>query len=207
MTWHFVYLSFEEGPNGRSYVGKHSTEDLNDGYLGSYSDSSFAPSNRTILEYARTAEAAIAAEIRWQRVLKVVEDPQFVNRAYQTSTKFDTTGFKMPDEVKLKMGETRTGMKRSEETKEKQRKANLGRKKSPETRQKMSESHKGKILSEGTKEKMSKSRKGVRRTEETKEKIRQSKLGKKPNSEARQKMSEAKKGCTPWNKGLKKDAK
>jgi len=86
--WHIVYLSFEEGQVGKDYIGKHSTFDLNDGYLGSFSDKTFNPKNRIILEYAKTKEAAVTAEIRWQKVFQVVEDPQFVNKSYQTSDKF-----------------------------------------------------------------------------------------------------------------------
>ena len=89
--FHTVYLSFE--PDGRDYIGKHSSEDPYDDYLGSYKDKSFDPTNKIILEYCKTEEGAVEAEIRWQRVFNVVEDPQFVNRSYQTSNKF-VTGFK-----------------------------------------------------------------------------------------------------------------
>ncbi len=86
--FHVVYLSFEDNSIGRDYVGKHSSENPYDSYLGSFKDESFHPTNKIILEYSRTAEGALAAEMRWQRVFKVVEDPQFVNQSYQTSTKF-----------------------------------------------------------------------------------------------------------------------
>jgi len=89
--FHTVYLSFE--PDGRDYIGKHSSENPYDDYLGSYKDKSFDPKNKIILEYSTTEEGAVEAEMRWQRVFNVVEDPQFVNRSYQTSNKF-VTGFK-----------------------------------------------------------------------------------------------------------------
>ena len=86
--FHTVYNSYEEGPNGRDYIGKHSTNDLDDGYLGSYADKSFCPNNKINIIYAKTAEGAVWLEMMFQRVFGVVEDPQFANRAYQTSTKF-----------------------------------------------------------------------------------------------------------------------
>lgn len=49
MMWHIVYLSYESKPGGRSYIGKHSTNDLYDGYLGSFSDEHFDPDSRITL--------------------------------------------------------------------------------------------------------------------------------------------------------------
>jgi hypothetical protein len=93
--YHFVYLSFEESPSGRDYIGVHSTEDLNDGYLGSFKDDSFNPTAKIILQFCSTRKGAVEAEIQWQHVFKVVEDPGYANRAYQTSKKFDTSGGKV----------------------------------------------------------------------------------------------------------------
>lgn len=87
--WHIVYLSFETGQTGKDYIGKHSTKNLHDGYLGSYHDPSFHPNSRIILGYYKTAQAAIDAEIQWQKVFQVATDPRFVNQVYQTSSKFD----------------------------------------------------------------------------------------------------------------------
>lgn len=87
--WHIVYLSFESGSLGRDYIGKHSTVNLYDGYRGSYYDSSFNPDSRIILGYYKTSQAAVTAEIQWQKVFQVADDPKFANQVYQTSSKFD----------------------------------------------------------------------------------------------------------------------
>ena len=86
MTFHTVYLSFEE--DGRNYIGKHTTLDPYDDYLGSFKDNTFDPTSKIILEYASTEEGALEAELRWQRVFQVVEDNSFANKSYQTSTGF-----------------------------------------------------------------------------------------------------------------------
>jgi hypothetical protein len=115
--WHIVYLSFEEGRLGRDYIGKHSTANLCDGYLGSFKDQNFFPDSRIILGHYKTAEAAIRGEMQWQRVFNVVENPQFANQSYQTSTKFIYSegvqgekngmfGKPMSEEAKVKRHET-----------------------------------------------------------------------------------------------------
>ena len=84
--FHTVYNSYET--DGRDYIGKHSTDDINDGYLGSFKDKTFEPNSKIIIAHAKTAEGALWLEIQFQKVFDVVEDPQFANRAYQTSTGF-----------------------------------------------------------------------------------------------------------------------
>ena len=86
--FHIVYYSYEEGTNGRGYVGKHSCEMPYDNYLGSFRDKTFNPVGKIILEYAKTEEGALGAEIRWQKILNVVENSHFANQAYQSSQKF-----------------------------------------------------------------------------------------------------------------------
>jgi hypothetical protein len=98
--WHIVYLSYEGFKTGRDYIGKRSTSNLHDGYLGSFTDSSFNPDTRIILGYYKTSQAAIVAEIQWQRVFQVATDPQYANRSYQTSKKFECVGH--TEETKLK---------------------------------------------------------------------------------------------------------
>ena len=88
LMFHVVYLSFEEKSDGRMYIGKHSSNNPYDSYLGSYYDKDFNPSSKIILEYCKTEQGAVEAEMRWQRVFKVADDTKFANKSYQTSKKF-----------------------------------------------------------------------------------------------------------------------
>lgn len=88
--YHYVYYSYEE--YSRGYIGSRTCkclpeEDIN--YFGSFKDKAFKPTQKIILksDYA-TREEAYVDEIILQHYYKVVENQHFVNRAYQTSTKF-----------------------------------------------------------------------------------------------------------------------
>jgi hypothetical protein len=111
------------------------------------------------------------------------------------------SGFKMPEEAKKKIAESKIGEKNpmfgkaaynrgvspSEESKRKNSKAHLGkpgpnkgRKFSEESKRKNSEAHKGRKASEETKKKMSEARKGIpgtKHTEESKKKMSISRMG------------------------------
>lgn len=88
--YYYTYYSYEEW--GRGYIGSRGCkclpeEDVN--YFGSSKDKTFKPTQKIILssDYA-TREDAYADEIILQQYYKVVENPHFANKAYQTSTKF-----------------------------------------------------------------------------------------------------------------------
>jgi hypothetical protein len=88
--YHYVYYSYEE--YGKGYIGSRTCDcspekDIN--YFGSFSDKNFKPTQKIILkdDYI-TREEAYADEIILQKYYKVVENPHFANRSYQTSTKF-----------------------------------------------------------------------------------------------------------------------
>jgi hypothetical protein len=88
--YYYTYYSYEEW--GRGYFGSRKCyclpeEDVK--YLGSSKDKTFKPKYKIILkdDYA-TREEAYADEIILQEYYKVVENPHFANKAYQTSTKF-----------------------------------------------------------------------------------------------------------------------
>jgi hypothetical protein len=88
--YYYTYYSYEEW--GIGYIGSRGCyflpeEDIN--YFGSFKDKAFKPTQKIILksDYA-TREEAYADEIILQEHYKVVENPHFANRSYQTSTKF-----------------------------------------------------------------------------------------------------------------------
>ena len=205
--------------NGKQYVGDHSTNNLDDTYLGSgkiikdavkkYGKKNF---KREILEQFSTKEAAFNAQEKY-----INEYNTLVPNGYNISP---TGGLNI------------RGC-HSEKTKRKIANSNKGKKRSKEQKRNASIFHTGKIISEITKEKISKSRIGNTHSKETKEKISYSKKEffknnisplkntkrseeikrkisktKKLNpliytDEIRLKMSLAKKGKIPWNKGKK----
>jgi len=88
--YHYTYYSYEEW--GMGYFGSRTCrclpeEDVN--YFGTYSHKNFNPTQKIILkgDYV-TRKEAIQDEIILQQYYKVVENPHFANRAYQTSTGF-----------------------------------------------------------------------------------------------------------------------
>jgi len=88
--YYYTYYSYEE--YGRGYFGSRGCKCLPEEdvkYLGSSKDKTFKPTQKIILkdDYL-TREEAYADEIILQQYYKVVENPHFANRSYQTSTKF-----------------------------------------------------------------------------------------------------------------------
>ena len=88
--YYYTYYSYEE--YGRGYIGSRKCKCLPEkdkGYFGSFKDKSFNPKYKIIIkeDYA-SREEAYADEIILQRYYKIVENPHFANRSYQTSTKF-----------------------------------------------------------------------------------------------------------------------
>ena len=167
--YHYVYYSYEEW--GMGYFGSRTCKCLPEEdvkYFGSFSDKNFKPTQKIILKSDyNTREEAYTDEIILQEYYKVVENPHFANRAYQTSTKFSVFGSTFTESHRKKISEGQKGKKRSKEVgekisailKEKYSKEPspiLGKLKSESHKRKLSESHKGKSLSETTKKKISK---------------------------------------------------
>ena len=197
--YHYVYYSYEE--YGRGYFGSRSCkclpeEDIK--YFGSFKDKTFKPTQKIILKYDyETRLDAIIDEIILQEYYKVVENPHFANRAYQTSTGFSRKGI-IPHNK---------GKEMNEEQRKKLSAVCKGRKLTEETKQKLSKKIKGRILSEEHKRKIGESNRGKsRQTPEGIERLkkiqqeRKGKPGKRHSEETRKKISEATKGRIPWNK-------
>ena len=179
MNFHIVYNSYE--PEGRDYIGKRSTKNPYEGYLGSFSDTTFNPEHKIVLAYAKTPEGAIWLEMMFQRVFNVVENEQFANRSVQTSTKFQYDP---------------TGTIRSTETR-----ARMSKPKTEQHRKNISEGRKGIHLTKEHKQNIAKSRQGVKLSPEHCEAIRAGNTCKIKSPETCQKLSESHKGRNDWTKG------
>ena len=187
--YHTVYNSYESGSDGRDYIGKRSGENPYDEYKGSYTDNTFKPDSKIVIAYAKTAAGAVWLEEQFQKVFNVVKDPQYANRAFQTSVGFDRTGSTHTEEARGKMSAALKGRTFSEGTRKKLSAARKGKKNpmlgkthSEKARKKMSAAKKGKMLSEEHRNKMSEANKGRPVSEETRKKMSAAMKGKRhPN--------------------------
>ena len=197
--YYYTYYSYEE--YGRGYFGSRSCkclpeEDIK--YFGSFRDKTFKPTQKIILKSDYTTRKdAYVDEIILQQYYKVIENPHFANRAYQTSIGFSRKGCVAHNK----------GKKMSQDQRKKLSDSCKGRKMSEETKQKISNTTKGKTLTEDHRNKIGTSNKGKsRQTEEGLERLkkmqqeRNGKPGKKHSEETKKKISEATKGRIPWNK-------
>ena len=87
-----------------------------------------------IVKIYDTRERAIDLEIKLHDYFDVGKNPNFYNRAKQTSTGWDTTGKKHTDETKIKMSKNTIGRYMSQETKKKISNSNKGKKHTDETK-------------------------------------------------------------------------
>ena len=200
--FHFVYITFNL-INNKQYIGDHSTNDLNDNYLGSgrpafqnakrkYGKENF---KRKILEFFSTKQEAFDAQ---EKYIKLYET-HVSQGGYNISWKGGNySKGSVSKESRKKMSLAKKGKLLSEEHKKKIGDVRKGKKLSEETKRKIGEANKislkGKKLSEETKRKISESSKGKKLSEETKRKIGEIHKGKIVSKESRKKMSLAKKG-------------
>lgn len=85
----YVYYSYELW--GRGYIGKRECKCLPEEdvkYFGSFSDKSFKPTEKIIIQTFDTVEEARQAEVILHEFYQVDKNPHFANRARATSTAF-----------------------------------------------------------------------------------------------------------------------
>lgn len=162
--------------NGKQYVGDHSTNNINDGYLGSgtalksalkkYGRKNF---KREILEQCITKQLAFDLQEKY-----IIQYNTMCPDGYNISPTggIEMSGGKLSNQTKEKMSLSKLGIKFSDKHKENLRKAHIGLKQSLETIEKRCKKTRGKKRSEEFKNLLRKPK-----TEETKEKIRKSLTG------------------------------
>lgn len=217
---HYVYYSWEQW--GRGYIGVRSCECLPEedrNYFGSFTDKTFYPTEKIILETFESRKEANQTEIKLHELFNVGINLNFANKAKHTSSGFCVFGVPKSEEHKRKIGEANSktlkgkpstfkgkkhsdkslqkikdslsGRVLSEEHKEKLRLASTGHKLSESSKLKISEANKGKLSP----------MKGKRTSDETKKKQSDAKKGKLFSDAHKKKLSESHKGQVPWNKG------
>jgi len=198
--YHYVY-KITNNINGKYYVGKHSTNYLEDGYFGSgilikhavkkYGHCSFI---KDILSFHKTNDECLVEE-------SLIVNKDFIADENTYNLQIGGCGSVHSIETKQKMSNTRKGQKRHIDAVNSTASKNRGQTRTIEQKQRMSDAHKGKIHSkqtiqkmtgqkrtEETKKKMSLSRTGIKCTESTKEKLR----GQKRTEETKNKMRKPK---------------
>lgn len=189
--YRFVYLT-QNKINLKYYVGQHSTNDLQDGYLGSgtnirraikkYGRENF---KMGILEYCNSVDELNEKEEKWVKHFKKKSKSNGGGRCYNIADggKYFLTKEIMEKSAntrreRLKSGEIviwnkgKKGCYSKEQLKNLSNKAK-SRKLSEETKAKIGDGVRGKVLTEETKQKISKSRKllNIQLTEEQKESV------------------------------------
>lgn len=202
----YVYYSYEEF--GRGYIGKRECtclpeEDVK--YFGSYSDKSFKPTKKIILETFSSRKEAFQAEIDLHNFYEVNKNPHFANKAKAFSTGFYVCMVGEDNPMTHMKGAKSPfyGRKLTEEQIEKIKKANRGKKLSEEHKRKIglskigNKNTFGKKHSEKSKQLMREKALGKKRSEETRRKISELKKGTVASEEAKRKLREARKGRRP----------
>ena len=158
----FVYKT-TNNINGKIYIGQHTTNNLDDGYLGSgvvlqkafkkYGEENFS---REIITYVDTKEDLDRTEeIFIKHYIHIVGKDEMYNIAEKAGG-----GGCHSEETKLKMSEARKGHHHSEETRKKMSATRKGHPVSEETRQKLSVALKGRQFTDEVKKKISEAQKG-----------------------------------------------
>jgi hypothetical protein len=187
--------------NGKQYVGTHSTDSIDDGYLGSgkylkdsvkkYGKENF---KREIICLYETEKQAFDNEEKY-----IIEYNTLVPNGYNISPKGGINGKgSLSEETKklisdLRMGKTPWNKGKtniySEESLKKMRNTKIGRITSNKTKEKLSNLFKGRILNEEWKEKISIAHKGKIHSKEHIENFIKANTGRKLSKEIRKNMS------------------
>ncbi len=210
--FNYVYLTINI-INGKQYIGDHSTNNINDNYLGSgrpylknaikkYGKENF---KKEILEFFPSKQKSFDAQEKYIQQYNTLY-PNGYNLSpsggLQCSPGWSEESKKKISLSKKGKPSNNKGRSLSKEAKEKIKNSKLGKTHSKEHNINIGKSLKGKNKdkkrSEEFKEKIRIFQKGRKKSEETKQKMR------KPLSEeAKRKISKAGKGRIPWNKGKK----
>ena len=132
-----TYFSSSKGASGKEFIEDQKNTPQNYKYK--------------IVQIFETSEEAINREIRLHNKFDVKKHPKFINKANQTTNKFDTTGTVMSIESRKKMSLARRGKPKTE----KHRLAMSGRKHTEEEISKISKALKGLVKSEEHRKKLS----------------------------------------------------
>ena len=183
-TYNIIY-QITNKVNNKIYIGVHSTNDLNDNYMGSgtsiiaaikkYGKKQF---KKEILYYFRNPIDAYSKEAE-------LVNESFVSRQDTYNLRCGGEGGRHSDEAKRKMSEAARGKTFSDKHKRKMSEAAKKRKRFPhseETRRKLSEATKGQKHTEETKRKLSDIRRNI--SDETRRKMSEAaKKRKRPHTE------------------------
>jgi len=171
--YHIVYMTTNL-INGKRYIGDHSTNNLNDNYLGSglainnaikkYGSKNFC---KQVLEEFNTKQEAFNAQERYIKEFDTLE-PNGYNISPKGGHQISNG---ISDETKKKISRTLSGRSLSEEHIKNMIISRIGRKLSNKTKKKLKNSLNGHIVSKETRDKISNSHKGKKLSEETKIKI------------------------------------
>jgi hypothetical protein len=200
--YHFIYKTTNL-LSGRYYIGMHSTDNLEDGYLGSgtylrraikkYGKLNF---NREIVEFCKTRVELKSREIQIVNLQEIANENCMNLKVGGVAGDGPQIGYCHSLETKQKMSDAAMGKKKSPDHCKNMSSARIGTTHSESTLKKMSESHKN--ITTETRDKMSKSQLGVKNnffgkthTNEVRELIKKARTGSKASAETKLKMKKS----------------